>query len=213
MQDEASQRNYFCRINLRNNCSHQTYELKFYTKAWQYLQHKLCLYCFCTFEPRYQTDQEPEYSKSMYDFAGTVVEVQNVDERYPTLQRRPSQAMRINSRKVNKARCVIFVLYMIALVYLIPQMFEKRLSYIEIQHKTYVFTVITDFGRQRWFRQIFHLWFYLVAIYILPFFLILIFNLLLLRTYLISKKVCIFEIFKRFIFLIQLALEKNSKIL
>lgn len=42
----------------------------------------------------------------------------------------------------------------------------------------------------RIFRQIFHLWFYLIAVYALPFLLILTFNFLLLRAFLKSRKKC-----------------------
>ncbi len=69
-------------------------------------------------------------------------------------------------------------------------MFEKKLIYIDIENRTYVFTKLTQFGQTKLYRQIFHLWFYLIAVYIIPFVLILVFNMLLLRTFLKSKKKC-----------------------
>lgn len=159
------------------------------------------MYCFCTFGLNYEMTKNNHHNNSKHEYngvsgslmgGGIELSLEDGDEiQKPSIQRRPSQIVRTTTtRKINKARWVIFVLYLIALIYLIPQMFEKRISYIEIQHKTYVFTTITELGKKRWFRQIFHLWFYLVAIYILPFLLILVFNLMLLRTYLISKKRC-----------------------
>ena len=94
------------------------------------------------------------------------------------------------SKKINKVPIIIIVLYLFGLVYFIPQMFEKKLSSMEIQGKVYKFVTITDFGQTRIFRQIFHLWFYLFAIYVIPFVLIFVSNFLLLKTYLKSKRRC-----------------------
>jgi hypothetical protein len=92
--------------------------------------------------------------------------------------------------KITRARLIIILLYMVSILYLIPQWFEKKLTYIEVQHRVYVFTTITDFGQSKLYRQIFHLWFYMFAIYIIPFLLILLFNLILLKTFMNSKKRC-----------------------
>ncbi len=92
--------------------------------------------------------------------------------------------------KISRARLIIILLYIVSVIYLIPQWFEKKLTYIEIQHRVYVFTAITDFGQSKLYRQVFHLWFYMLGIYIIPFLLILFFNLILLRTFLDSKKKC-----------------------
>jgi hypothetical protein len=91
---------------------------------------------------------------------------------------------------ISRARLIIILLYVSSIVYLIPQWFEKKLTYIEIQNRVYVFTTITEFGQSKMYRQVFHLWFYMLAIYIIPFLLILFFNLILLRTFLDSKKKC-----------------------
>ncbi len=91
---------------------------------------------------------------------------------------------------LNKARLVIILLYMFSIIYLIPQWFEKKLTNHEIQNKTYVFLDVTEFGKSNAFKQIFHLWFYWIAIYILPFMLILFFNLILLNSFLDSKNKC-----------------------
>lgn len=170
-----------------------------------YLRLKCCLYCFCTFTRDYEsTPAHNESKRPTYDAIVSITDPsdqpsadstttsthKNVIIEPSKFVRRQSQVVK-TSNKLNKARLVIFVLYLMAFIYLLPQMFEKKLSYMDIHHKTYVFTVITPFGRTRLFRQIFHLWFYLLAIYILPFVLVLVFNLLLLRTYLKSKKVFI----------------------
>lgn len=93
-------------------------------------------------------------------------------------------------RKLRKARCVIILLYVLSIIYLIPQWFEKRIVFVDVYTKTYIFTEMTQFGLSKIYRQIFHLWFYLIAIYLLPFFLILISNGILLKTFVESKRKC-----------------------
>lgn len=185
-------RNYFCHMNLKNNCNHQSYELKFYTKTLNTSSKflKYFLFCFCTFSSEYNKPQD-QPSVSSYELNNdklsdeTVVTETKIQVTSQTVHNHLS-----TKSKLRRVRVTIFILYLIALIYLIPQMFEKKLSYIEIQHKTYIFTTITHFGESRWFRQIFHLWFYMIAIYIFPFALILIFNALLLRAFFESKKRC-----------------------
>lgn len=91
---------------------------------------------------------------------------------------------------VNKVRFVIILLYVTSIIYLIPQWFEKRLIFYQVQDKTYVFTAITEFGQSKIYRQLFHLWFYILAIYLLPFFLILVSNIILLKAFFESKRKC-----------------------
>ena len=91
---------------------------------------------------------------------------------------------------MSQARIVIIILYIFSIIYLIPQWFEKRLTYRHIHSNVYVFTDITEFGQSKMYRQIFHLWFYLLFIYFIPFMLILVFNLILLKAFLDSKKKC-----------------------
>lgn len=88
------------------------------------------------------------------------------------------------------ARLNIILLYLFALVFLIPQLFEKRIILIEIDSKHYLFTELTEFGKSKLFRQIFHLWFYLMSVYVVPFILIFTFNFILLSAFLNSKKKC-----------------------
>ena len=91
---------------------------------------------------------------------------------------------------LNRTRYTITGLYLVALVYLIPQMFEKKSVVIQVQKHVYFYKEITEFGQSRLYRHFYHLWFYLLAIYILPFTFIFVSNLLLLRVYLKSKRRC-----------------------
>lgn len=210
-----SKKNYFFHVNLKNNFNHQTYQLKFYTKSFNLkFVPDFCVYCFCKCSPNVKktpydimktkdtvnesrsdvndsvtfTNSDNQPSSNGYSHNHNHNNTPKIVINKTKSQTKPAAKSPVN--KLNKARLTILILYLVALIYLLPQMFEKKLSYMEIQHKTYVFTTITRFGRSRLFRQIFHLWFYLLAIYILPFMLIFVFNLLLLRTYLISKKRC-----------------------
>lgn len=158
---------YLCHVKLKNNCTQKTYELKFYPK-------KNCFIplCWCSLHSN-------EHLK-LNDYAAS-----NLESTNEILKNQVT-----TKKKVKQVKLTILMLYFIAFVYLIPQMFEKKLSLIEIQRKTYVFTTITNFGQTRLFRQIFHLWFYMLAIYILPFILIMVFNLVLLRAYFKSRNRC-----------------------
>jgi hypothetical protein len=93
-------------------------------------------------------------------------------------------------KKLNKSRNAIILLYVIALAYYIPQIFEKRVVRDQVRNKMYEFRTITKFGQSRLFKQIFHLWIFFFAVYIVPFIIIFFFNFLLLRSFLISKKRC-----------------------
>ena len=181
-QQENDYRNYFFRINLKNNFNFQTYELKFYTKPLKFcaylaqavekktsLSSKLCFYCFCTFKPKYQSHD------NNFKHTGNITNKSNNNS---------------HSNELNSSRYIICILYALALAYLIPQMFEKKMITQYIEGKYYVFATVTQFGKSRLFRQIFHLWFYLICVYIIPFLLIFVFNLLLLRAFLSSKKRC-----------------------
>jgi hypothetical protein len=126
-------------------------------------QIKNCFFCFCTFKSKYDNtqNQNDDISKGHHQ-----------------------------TNELTSSRKTIFILYLLAFLYLIPQMFEKNLIKMKIDNIHYVFLSVTQFGESRIFRQIFHLWFYLLFVYIVPFLLIFIFNLLLLRAFLDSKKRC-----------------------
>ena len=157
---EKNKPNYFFHIDLKNNFNCQTYEVKFYKKSI-----RNCFYCFCTFKSKYENTQN-----------------QNDDSIKLCRHRQKNE--------LSSSRKTICILYLLAFVYLIPQMFEKKLIKMKIDGIIYVFLSVTQFGESRLFRQIFHLWFYLLFVYIIPFLLIFIFNFLLLRAFLDSKKRC-----------------------
>lgn len=158
---------FLCHVKLKNNCTQKTYELNFFSK-------KNCFIPLCWCSVRLN-----EHSQLKDPSAS------NLEANSDSLKNQVT-----TRNKIKKVKITIMMLYIMAIIYLIPQMFEKKLSSIEIQHKTYVFTTITSFGQTRLFRQIFHLWFYMIAIYIFPFILILIFNLVLLRAYFKSRNRC-----------------------
>ena len=202
--------NYFCQIQLKNNCTHKNYEIKFYSRSFFYFfglkkKFKICSYCFCAFKPEFISKSstsiseinnllnknvavtlEPEMNSV---FAITSVTTNNsmADSNHKT-SGDPNH--KTHMKKINKTRLTICFLYLLAILYLIPLMFEKEMSQIEIENQTYIFTQFTSFGRSKLFRQLFHLWLYLFAVFIIPFFLIFFFNLILLRAFLVSKRKC-----------------------
>lgn len=123
-----------------------------------------CFYCFCTFKSKYEN-----------------AENKNGDT---------NKTSHPQINELTSSRKTICILYLLAFVYLIPQMFEKKIIKMKIDGIIYLFLSVTQFGESKIFRQFFHLWFYLLFVYIVPFLLIFIFNLLLLRTFLDSKKRC-----------------------
>ena len=231
-----SNRNYFFHIDLKNNCSKQSYELKLYTNPMPCLNtknktlKKFCFYCFCTCKSKYKPDFDTYLpnSSSTYNYLNpacnsSIPKAENEssnanssiqfdqnasnniahgnandlyfnflsDNRSKKSSLSNAEPKRSFLSRLDSSRCTIFILYATAIVYLVPQMFEKKLSHYHIFGKVYTFTTITKFGKMRWFRQIFHLWFYLFAVYIIPFLLIFVFNLLLLRAFFNSKKRCL----------------------
>lgn len=100
------ERNYFCHMNLKNNCNHQSYELKFYTR--KLLTHLPV--CFCTVSSEYK----PHDQSCMSSY-----EIQDPETK-PMIQSQKS-----SKSKLRRVRLTIFLLYLVAFVYLIPQMFEK----------------------------------------------------------------------------------------
>ena len=191
-QDSSSScgRNYFFHINMKNNFNFQAYELKFYTQPVtlsSYLSRlfekktaltsKFCFYCFCTCKPKYKTHEN-------------YIKASSTTSASHSSSGSSGGGGGGQPNRLNSSRCTILILYLMAIAYLIPQMFEKKLTNMRIYGKYYVFPTITQFGESRFFRQIFHLWFYLLFIYIIPFLLIFVFNLLLLRAFLSSKKRC-----------------------
>ena len=179
-----TKKKYFFHINLKNNFNYEAYEVKFYKKPLNVYSDFANLFkentsidksycfccCFCTFKPKLKSR---ENSLS-----------QNEDYKI-NLNQTSHQTNELTS-----SRNTIFVLYMLAILYLIPQMFEKKLIKMHIDGIHYIFLSVTEFGETRFFRQLFHLWFYLIFVYVTPFLLIFIFNLLLHRAFLDSKKRC-----------------------
>ena len=179
-----SEKKYFFQFKLRNNCNDEKFELKFYTRSISYLFKQLkCLYCFCsiTESSTSNTRKRSFISNDNQTSSEDINDSKEIAKRYKT-------SPLLN--KLNKARLNIILLYLLAILYLIPQLFEKRITLIEVENKTYLFAELTKFGQSKLFRQLFHLWFYLVSVYLIPFFLILTFNFILLRAFLNSKKRC-----------------------
>ncbi|RNA12285.1 FMRFamide receptor [Brachionus plicatilis] len=166
--NSSPSQSYMCHVNLKNNCTQKTYELKFYSK-----KNLLVPLCWCSVRL-----SEHSQLKDLSLISALEKNTESLKSQVTT------------RKKVKKVKLTIIILYFVAIVYLIPQMFEKKLTSLEIQHKTYVFTTMTSFGQTRLFRQIFHLWFYMIAIYIFPFILIMVFNLVLLRAYFKSRNRC-----------------------
>jgi hypothetical protein len=211
IQTNANKRKYFFQMKLHNNCTNKNTELRFYT---QYLtccfnSYVKCMFCFCSI--RQTTAQSlnsrnksyvlsHQISPSLSDLdlnTNNSSEIRIADLTSVTF----GEARRFNSspkaslampflNKLNKARLNILLLYAMAFVYLLPQLFEKRIAFVEIEKKTYVFPELTEFGRSKLYRQLFHLWFYLLSVYLVPFVLIFTFNFILLRAFLSSKKRC-----------------------
>ena len=184
---DQTKREYFFHIDLKNNFNYnKAYEVKFYKKHLNLCKMitnlfkrkssndkkdtgKCCFYCFCTVKSKNRSNEN---------------NVQQIEENKCSNQQNPQ------SNELRSSRKTIFILYILAIFYMIPQMFEKKLIKIQVDGMHYVFLTVTQFGETRFFRQLFHLWFYLLFVYIIPFLLIFIFNLLLLRAFLDSKKRC-----------------------
>jgi len=128
-------------------------------------------------------------------FLLSAVAMTSQEYEYRTMYEKPKKAKVIPVRseqanRITEARWTLGILYFMGLLFLVPQFFEKKIIRVDVEGKEYMFLTITEFGRSNIFRQFFHLWFYTLAVYIMPLLLILIFNFLLLRAFLTSQKKC-----------------------
>nr|QVK45812.1 G protein-coupled receptor [Proales similis] len=173
----GQQRRYFFGVKLVNNFTSKVYNLKFY--SWSLFELPLLRCCFCELSK----ESKPETDRKDYGtLAGSLVS-----------ERRVSQSSifeRLTSLSKSGARLVVFFLFFTSLVYMIPQYFEKRLITVHVHNRSYIFATLTETGRSEWYRQLFHLWFYLIAVYSLPLLFTLIFNGILLKAFVRSRQRC-----------------------
>ena len=189
--EEDTDRNLLCQIRIKNNFNKETKIVEFYSRTIGFLFNckVLSLKCFyCQFQ---SADYKPKNSITCPTDSYAFQAYNRKSNESVLLKEKPIKVVNCNrTNRLNEARLTCLLLYIGASLFLIPQFFEKKIIRLEIEHKVYVFPQVTEFGQSRLFRQMFHLWFYLIVVYTLPFLLIFMFNYLLLRTFLNSRKKC-----------------------
>ena len=123
------------------------------------------------------------------------IELKIEDSNQPIEKNKRKNSQMINLTQLIKKKIeikrpwvAIITLYIFAFLYIVPQIFEKKIVSYEINSKIYHFTDYTQFGKSSLFRQIYHLWLYMLIVLIVPFILILTSNFILLNAFLKSKR-------------------------
>ena len=143
--------------------------MEFYTRSISYLFSSSrpensdpikCSYCFCVYSPEYKSDDflEDEKEKQTQDKQPTVSEVlTSIEYEIRTFQseKKPLKREKIvqggceQANQLREARMTLGVLYVGAMLFMIPQFFEKRIIKVEVLNNNYSFPEITEFGNSR----------------------------------------------------------------
>lgn len=175
---KQSEPNYFFQMKLKNNCNHERIDVKFFSRKISFLNRLKCFYFFCSV-----SKGQSKINMKRYPLTSD-------ENNIPNNSNIPAKKSPPLLNKLNKARLNIIILCILAFIYLVPQFFEKQVTVIIIENKKFLFPVLTNFGMSKLYRQLFHLWIYLLIVYLIPFVLILTFNFVLLKTFLNSKRRC-----------------------